>query len=69
MLGDFENKAGAVVEELEGVQDGRKVVLLKLDVDDGTNNLTNLAGGDGLGSSLSGVLADYIKKIGESNRC
>jgi hypothetical protein len=41
MLRDFENKTSArVVLDFKGVQNGRQVVLLELDIDNGTNDGT-----------------------------
>ena len=54
---DLENEAAAgEVLDLEGVQDGREVVRVKLDVDDGTND--GLDGAD-IALGLSSVVADW----------
>lgn len=48
MLGNLQHQPDVVVLHLQGVEDGRQLAV-KLDVDDGTNDRHNLAGGDGGG--------------------
>jgi hypothetical protein len=43
MLRDLENELLAIVGGLKGVENGRELVGIELDIDDGTNNLVDLA--------------------------
>ena len=49
MLGNLEDEAGIVVLDLKGVEDGGQAAVLKLDIDDGTNDRHNAARGVLLG--------------------
>jgi len=51
VLGDFKDETDAVALNLQGVQDRGKLSRVELHVNDGTDNGTNLSGGDGSGSS------------------
>ena len=61
VLGDLENEAVLGALNLERVENGRKLAL-ELDIDDGTNNLGNLARG--------GTKAAYFQRAsGQLHRC
>jgi peptide chain release factor 1 len=46
MLGDLEDQLLAIVLGLQGVQNGRELSAIELDIDDGTDDLVNFAGTD-----------------------
>mmetsp|Transcript_2542 Transcript_2542/g.6973 ORF Transcript_2542/g.6973 Transcript_2542/m.6973 type:complete len:483 (-) Transcript_2542:25-1473(-) len=70
MLGDLENQADRVPLDLKGVQNGRELAI-ELHVNDGTDNLRNLADGKTLGGRASrggsGELAVGGSHVGGAN--
>jgi hypothetical protein len=61
VLGDFEDKTDVVTLDLEGVQDRGQVTRLELDVDDGTDNGTDLTEGKGFSSqTTAGCLTIFM---------
>lgn len=55
MLRNFENKSDVVVLDLESVQDGRKGILLELNVNDGTDDGPDLTGVGLFGGVATGL--------------